>query len=280
MRIGTKSGNEFFDLLNQKNQAIQEKFLKNMENLTKPVSIKVMLGDSTVKDEKTFDPKTTEEFYRKFITALDEWENQEISTSYNDDIRRIFIKFQINLGNYLLSLHMSLQFHVLLYYKTDNRVLETQKELAKVIDQTKDYDINLANNGNKIILDKLHDSGFEESDPQKLFEKFYNDEALQEKIYQQIDDSVDEHSKELTKKKSELLKKLDNMLIETYQTTPILIDDNRLINGEEGCLCNFDLEKINNERKEGTINIDELLNDDVKEKILHRLEEVYKILVN
>ena len=70
------------------------------------------------------------------------------------------------------------------------------------------------------------------------------------------------------------------MLIETYQTTPILIDDNRLINGEEGCLCNFDLEKINNERKEGTINIDELLNDDVKEKILHRLEEVYKILVN
>ena len=70
------------------------------------------------------------------------------------------------------------------------------------------------------------------------------------------------------------------MLIETYQTTPILIDDNRLINGEEGCLCNFDLEKINNERKEGTINIAELLNDDVKEKILHRLEEVYKILVN
>ena len=155
---------------------------------------------------------------------------------------------------------MSLQFHVLLYYKTDNLVLETQKELAKIIDQAKDYDTNLANNGNKIILEKLHDSGFEESDPQKLFEKFYNDEALQEKIYQQIDDSVDEHSKELTKKKSELLKKLDNMLIETYQTTPILIDDNRLINGEEGCLCNFDLEKINNERKEGTINIDELLN--------------------
>jgi len=280
MRIGTKSGNEFFDLLNQKNQAIQEKFLKNMENLTKPVSIKVMLGDSTVKDEKTFDPKTIEEFYRKFITELDEWENQEISTSYNDDIRRIFIKFQINLGNYLLSLHMSLQFHVLLYYKTDNRVLETQKELAKVIDQTKDYDTNLASNGNKIILDKLRDAGFNELDPQKLFEKFYNDETLQEKIYQQIDESIDSTSKELTKKKSILLKKLDSMLIETYQTTPILIDDNRLINGEEGCLCNFDLEKIENDHKEGTIDISEFLNDNVQEKILDRLEQVYKILTN
>ena len=169
MRIGTKSGNEFFDLLNQKNQAIQEKFLRNMENLTKPVSIKVMLGDSTVKDEKTFDPKTTEEFYRKFITALDEWENQEISTSYNDDIRRIFVKFQISIGNYLLSLHMSLQFHVLLYYKTDNLVLDTQKELAKIIDQTKDYDTNLANNGNKIILDKLRDMGFNDTATTEIY---------------------------------------------------------------------------------------------------------------
>ncbi len=280
MRIGTKSDNEFLGLLNQKNQAIQEKFLQNIENLTKPLTIKVMLGDSTVKDEKTFDPKTIEEFYRKFITELDEWENQKISTSYNDDVRRIFVKFQINIGSYLLSLHMSLQFHVLLYYKTDNLVLDTQKELAKIIDQTKDYDTNLANNGNKIILDKLCGMGFNETEPQKLFEKFYNDEALQEKIYQQINDSIDVNSKELTKKKSELLKKLDSMLIETYQTTSILIDDNRLINGEEGCLCNFDLEKITNDHKEGNIDINDLLNNNVEEQILHRLTQVYKILTN
>jgi hypothetical protein len=280
MRIGTKSDNEFLGLLNQKNQAIQEKFLQNIENLTKPLSVKVMLGDSTVKDEKTFDPKTIEEFYRKFITELDEWESQKISTSYNDDVRRIFVKFQIKIGCYLLSLHMSLQFHVLLYYKTDNLVLDTQKELAKIIDQTKDYDTNLANNGNKIILDKLRGMGFNDIAPQKLFEKFYNDEALQEKIYQQINDSIDVNSKELTKKKSELLKKLDNMLIETYQTTSILIDDNRLINGEEGCLCNFDLEKITNDHKEGNIDINDLSNDNVEEQILHRLTQVYKILTN
>ena len=66
MRIGIKSDNEFLDKLNQKNQEIQEKFLQNIENLTKQIPIKVMLGDSTVKDEKTFDPKNVEEFYRKF----------------------------------------------------------------------------------------------------------------------------------------------------------------------------------------------------------------------
>ena len=279
MRIGIKSDNEIFDSLNQKNQKIQEKFLTNIENLTKAVSVNVMLGNSTVKEEKTFDPKIVEEFYRKFVNELEGWSNQEISTTYNDDIRRIFVKFEVSIENYLLSLHMSLQFHVLLYYKPDNLVLETQKELARIIDETKDYDVNLANVGNKIILDKLHDAGFNESDPEKLFTKFYNDEELQKKIYEQIDNSFDNTTKELTKKKSELLKKLDSLLLETYQTTPILIDENRLINGEEGCLCNFDLEKVNNGQKDGTIDVTEITNNTL-EKILQRMEEVYKVLDN
>ena len=279
MRIGIESNNEFLDSLNQMNQTIQEKFLKNIENLTKTRPIKVMLGNSTVKEERTFNPKIIEEFYGKFVNKLEGWSNQEISTTYNDDIRRIFVKFEVNVENYLLSLHMSLQFHVLLYYKPDNLVIETQKELTKVIEQTKDYDTNLANVGNKIILDKLHDLGFNESDPEKLFAKFYNDDELQKKIYEQIDSSFDDTTKELTKKKSNLLKKLDSLLIETYQTTSILIDDNRLINGEEGCLCNFDLEKINDGKKDGTINIDELTNNTL-EKILQQMEQVYKILEN
>jgi len=277
MRIGIKSDDKFLNILSEKNYKIQEKFRQNIEYLTKTVPIKVMLGDSTVKGEKTFDPKSIESFYSKFVNELKDWSNQDISTSYNDDVRRIFIKFETDIENYLLSLHMSLQFHVLLYYKPDNIVLETQKELANIIDQTKDYDKNLASDGNDIILNKLREMGFNESDPQKLFEKFYNDESLQNKIYQEIDNSVDNISKDLTKQKSELLKKLDNMLIETYQTTSILIDDNRLINGEEGCLCNFDLEKIENGQKDGMIN-PELINSDVREKIVEKLNDVYKVL--
>ena len=277
MRIGIESDDEFLNILNEKNYKIQEKFRQNIEYITKTVPIKVMLGDSTVKDEKTFDPKTIELFYRQFINELKDWSNQDISTTYNDDVRRIFIKFETSIDDYLLSLHMSLQFHVLLYYKPDNIVLETQKKLANIIDQTKDYDKNLASNGNNIILNKLREMGFNESSPQKLFEKFYNDESLQDKIYQEIDNSVDDVSKDLTKQKSELLKKLDNMLIETYQTTSVLIDDNRLINGEEGCLCNFDLEKMENGEKHGTIN-PELINSNVKEKILEKLDDVYRVL--
>ena len=33
---------------------------------------------------------------------------------------------------------MSIQFHVLLYYKPDYRVIECQKELSEIIEETKD----------------------------------------------------------------------------------------------------------------------------------------------
>ena len=55
MRIGSKSENEFFLKLNERNEIIQENFLKLISNATKTVDTKVMLGDSTVKDVNTFD---------------------------------------------------------------------------------------------------------------------------------------------------------------------------------------------------------------------------------
>ena len=107
MRIGIKSDDKFLSVLNEKNHKIQERFQQNIEELTKTVQIKVMLGDSTVKDEKTFDPKTIELFYRKFINELKDWSHQDVSISYNDDVRRIFIKFETNIENYLLiSIHL------------------------------------------------------------------------------------------------------------------------------------------------------------------------------
>ena len=62
MRIGSKSENEFFLKLNKRNEIIQENFLKLINSVTKTVDTKVMLGDSTVKEINTFDPKNVESF--------------------------------------------------------------------------------------------------------------------------------------------------------------------------------------------------------------------------
>jgi hypothetical protein len=109
MRLGIKSSNEFIQFLNTKNTDIQNSFIEQIQNITIPVNIKVMLGDATVTEQKTFDPELVRRFYENLINNLKDWTIQQVSISNNEDLRRIFTKFEIKEGNYLISGHLSLQ---------------------------------------------------------------------------------------------------------------------------------------------------------------------------
>ena len=65
--------------------------------------------------------------------------------------------------------------------------------------------------------------------------------------------------------------------METFQTSSVLIDEQRLVNGEEGCLCNIDLEYIENNSKQGLFDLD-LLDDESQEKIEARINQVFEAL--
>ena len=277
MRLGTNSSNEFLQSLNKKNQEIQKLYVDHIKNLTKTVQIKVMLGDSTVTDQSTFDPQEIKNFYDKIIKNLRDWSIQNITITNNEDIRRIFTKFEVREGNYILSGHLSQQFHVLLYYKPEQRVIECQKELSEIIENTKDKEAELANLGDQFVINKLKELGYKDLDNQKLFEIFFNNDEVREKIYSEIEQQSDVDFQKLSKKKVELFNELDSYLIETYQTTPILIDDARLVTGEEGCLCTFDLEHIKNKNKEGLFD-SKKIPQIVKQKIIERLAQIEKIL--
>ena len=277
MRLGTSSSNEFLQSLNKKNQEIQKLYVDHIKNLTKTVQIKVMLGDSTVTDQSTFDPQEIKNFYDKIIKNLRDWSIQNITITNNEDIRRIFTKFEVREGNYLLSGHLSQQFHVLLYYKPEQRVIECQKELSEIIENTKDKEAELANLGDQFVINKLKELGYKDLDNQKLFEIFFNNDEVREKIYSEIEQQSDVDFQKLSKKKVELFNELDSYLMETYQTTPILIDDARLVTGEEGCLCTFDLEHIKNKNKEGLFD-SKKIPQNVKQKIIERLDQIEKFL--
>ena len=277
MRIGSKSENEFFLKLNKRNEIIQENFLKLINNATQTVGIKVMLGDSTVKEVNTFDPKNVESFFNRIVNSLNEWKSQGISYSYNDDVRRIFLKLEIREGDYVVSVHASLQFHVLLYYKPVQRVLELQKELSEIIDKNNISDSQISDEGNKIILQKLQDLGYDKINEQNLFELFYNDENLSKILSEKIEGSQENETIEFNNKKKELLNQLDDLLLETFQTSSVLIDEQRLVNGEEGCLCNIDLEYIENNSKQGLFDLD-LLDDKSQEKIEARINQIFVTL--
>ena len=202
------------------------------------------MGDSTVTEQKTFDPKKISDYFQNINKMLEDWSVQDVSISNNEDIRRIFTKFEIVEGNYVISGHISIQFHVLLYYKPDHRVIECQKELSEIVDLTKNKEKQISDNSDQFILQKLKDMGYKDFNHQKLFEVFYENDELREKVYSEIEKNEGVDFKNSQKKRRNLFNELDSLLLETYQTTPVLIDDTRLVTGEEGSLILIDLEFI------------------------------------
>ena len=279
MRLGSKSKNKFFLNLDIKNQNIQNKFLKKITDATKTVDAKVMLGDSTVKELNTFDPKNIENLFNHIITSLSDWSSQGISYSYNDDIRRIFVKFEVREEEFVISMHVSVQFHVLLYYKPEQKVLLLQKELSEIIDKTTESDSNYSVEGNKIILQKLQELGNDKINEQNLFELFYNDENLSKILSKKIENSQDDEILQLNNRKKELLQQLDDLLLETFQTSQVLIDEQKLVNGEEGCLCNIDIEYLEDNTKHGLFDPG-LITDESQQKIGNRINQILASIDN
>ena len=275
MRIGNSTNNEYFLKLNQINEEIQEKFLSRINDVTRTVKCDVMLGDSTTKQIETFDIKNIENFFSVF-TSLSNWNSQGLTYSSDEDLRRIFTKSEIKLGNYILSLHVSLQYHVQLYYKPVQQVINLQKQLAELIDDSGNSETKYEEESDRLIIQKLNELGFNDMPKQELFELFYNNEELAEKIKKMMDDTQPEVV-DVKEKKNQLFKELDNLLLETFHTSSVLIDEQKLVNGEEGCLCNIDLEYVDNGTKQGLVD-ESIMTELDKENTINEIRNISRLL--
>ena len=278
MQIPTSNPDPFIKIMSEKAESIRLAYLEHITALAKKVPLKVMLGDGTVTDQESFDPALVRQFFDSILKKLPMWENQGVSATAEKDLRRSFIKFEIKEGNYLLSAHMSLQYHALLFYKLDHRVIEIQKELSDISDMITKLQIQVGPENDKIIEEKLRQEGYQTLDEQKLFEVLFNREDITQDIVKSIEVSHAEHTK-LVSNRDRLFGELDNMLIEVYHTTPVLIDENKMIAAEEGCLCNFNLEYLKNNTRQGNINLTRI-SDQTKTNLLALLDSIIKILKN
>ena len=280
MRLGMRTTNQFVDSLNQKNKTIADLYLSKMTHLTEMSKTNVMLGDSTVTEQQTFDPKRVWDFFEKINISLHDagWFTQNVSETKNADLRRVFTKFETRQGNYIISGHLSLQFHVLLYYKPTQRVMEVQKELSNIVDKTKDRQEGVSDDVDKLALKKLKERGYKDMDHQKLFEIFYQDDKLREEISEEIQRDSDKTFQALSEKKTGLIEELDSLLVETYQTTHLLIDDPRLVSGEEGYLATLDLEHVKNDDTRQGLFDPRKISDATCKGILVQLDELYRAL--
>jgi len=275
MRIGNPTKNEYFLQLNKINNQIQDKFLTRVNDVTRTIKCNVMLGDGTTKKIDTFDIKNVEDFFSDF-TKISNWNSQGITYSSDEDLRRIFTKSEIKIGNYIISLHISLQYHVQLYYKPIQEVLDLQKQLSKLIDNAGNSETKYEDESDRLIIEKLNELGFKDMPKQELFELFYNNEELAKKIKKMIDESQPEVV-DVKERKNELFKQLDNLLLETFHTSPLIIDEQKLVNGEEGCLCNIDLEYVENGTKQGLVDAS-IMNQDERKQVMDEINKILKLI--
>ena len=273
MRLGNKTDDEFLIRLNEKNSQIQNIFHEKIEEIAKKYPIDVMMQDGIVKKQDTFDVKKIQLIYNEFTKKLQNWTLEGISSTNDEGIRRNFIKLHTNADEYRISLHFSIQYHVILFYQPNYEVMKKQKELSDFMDKTKKQEGELTQKSDHLIFEKLKAEGYKDLDTQSLFEIFYNDDKIREKIMSEIELQTDGDLQKINQHKENLLRGLDNLLLETYQMEPVLIDEARLVTGEEGCLCNIDIEKIENNQKTGVFNSKQL-STSTKEKINTLINQV------
>tara|TARA_B110000116_G_C16710788_1_gene524361 strand:+ start:66 stop:902 length:837 start_codon:yes stop_codon:yes gene_type:complete len=277
MRLGSKTDDEFLIKLNKKNSQIQGIFHEKIKEIAKKHLVDVMMQDGIVKKQETFDVEKIHQVYNGFANRLQDWTFDGISSTNDEGIRRNFIKLNTNADNCKISLHFSIQYHVILFYQPNYEVMKKQKELSDFMDMTKKQEGELTEKSDHVILEKLRAEGYKDLDTQNLFEIFYDDDKIREKIMNEIELQTDGDLQKISQRKENLLKELDDLLLETYQMEPILIDEARLVTGEEGCVCNIDIEMIENEHQSGLIDSNQV-SSTTKEKISILIDQVLEAI--
>ena len=277
MRLGSKTDDEFLIKLNKKNSQIQSIFHEKIKEIAKKHLVDVMMQDGIVKKQETFDVEKIHQVYNGFANRLQDWTLDGISSTNNEGIRRNFIKLNTNADNCKISLHYSIQYHVILFYQPNYEVMKKQKELSDFMDMTKKQEGELTEKSDHVILEKLRAEGYKDLDTQNLFEIFYDDDKIREKIMNEIELQTDGDLQKISQRKENLLKELDDLLLETYQMEPILIDEARLVTGEEGCVCNIDIEMIENGQKGGLFDSNQV-SSSTKEKISILIDQVLEAI--
>ena len=250
MRTPIKGDDYFSVQVNSVAEKVQKAFLEAIKPAISMCKINAMLGDGTITEATTFDPQMVHDFYQQLADTLKDWTFGGIMKSATEDLHRMYSQFTKEAGKFYISAYFGIQFHVLPYYKVDKRILEIQKDLAKIADKTTSVLGTLTSTADSALAAELEKRGYADLEFEELFAKMFDDEMLVEDLNKKAF-SVESQFPEVgntRNKKNELFSELNNFIIKLYQISPVLIDHNRLMQGEEGVTNYFDIEVIKNRK--------------------------------
>lgn len=250
MRTPIKGDDYFCRGVNAAAEKVQEAFLEATKPAIAMRQASAMLGDGTITQADTFDPQNVQDLLQRLGNALEGWTFSGTLKSATEDVHRLYSTFTKEAGRFYIRAYFGIQFHVLPYYRVERRVIDIQKELVKIEHSATSALSKLTGAADRVLATELEKRGFINLGFDELFARMFEDETLLEQLNEKtsvVEDRFPEF-KDARAKKTELLSKLRDLLIEFHITSPVLIDYNRLMQGEEGVTNYFDIEILKNKK--------------------------------
>jgi hypothetical protein len=251
MRIPNNHDDDFSKNLNDQYAKIEDTHLQKIKPFLAARELNVMLQDGSVTKSSTFDPKYVLGFYRSFLSDLNNWKGDIQETT--GELNRITCQISTTLDNYTIKGYFGIQYHVLPYYKPDKQVINLQKELFEISTKNSALQESVSNIGNSTIKQELKNMALDELEFEDLFEKLLQNQELMGKLEEKVK-NIEGLYPDLNgaeKRKSSIFSELKNLVINLYQVSPITIDYNKLMQGEEGIIVYFDVETIDKKKGKG-----------------------------
>ena len=251
VRAPLKGEDYFCRKVNASAEKVQEAFLEAVKSAITMSQANAMLGDGTITQADTFDPQNVQKFFQQLGNALEDWTFSGVLKSTTEDMHRLYSTFTKEADKFYVSAYFGIQFHELPYYRVDRRVIEIQKELARIEGRATSVLSKMTDAANTVLATELEKRGYANLGFEELFAKMFDDEKLIEELNEKsaVVESQFTQVGVARDKVSELLSELNNLLTKFYQTSPVLIDYNRLMQGEEGITNYFDIEVIKKNKK-------------------------------
>jgi hypothetical protein len=251
VRAPIKGEDYFCRKVNAAAEKAQGAFLEAIKPAIAMRQANAMLGDGTITQAYTFDPQNVQNFFRQLGNALEGWTFSGILESDTEDIHRLYCTFKKEADKFYISVYFGIQFHVLPYYRVDRRVIDIQKELVKIEDIATSALNKMAGAADSVLATELKKRGYTNLGSDELFVRLFEEEGLVDELNEKtaVVEGQFPELRNTRSKKSQFLSELNDLLMKLYQTSPVLIDYNRLMQGEEGITTYFDIEVLKNKKR-------------------------------
>lgn len=278
--------NEQIVMINKFHSNLREAFENTIKKNIIDFKTKVMLADFSVIDITSFDPnnivKLFNAFEKEIRNNLTRWQVVPVQSTKSDDLRRIYLQLSLEIEKYYFYIYLGIQFHSLLYYQVDKEVINLSKQIRdaeKLNNQTKS---EITIEGDRIIKEELEKLGYKEVDNSQLFEELFTKTQLSEKLIEKAY-QVEENYPSIEENEAligNLKKKLEAYIIEAYQFGTASLDQNKMLQGEEGIVIYIDFEMIKNKKtKEKTSIINfEKITKEISNEMIKQFTGIIKII--